>query len=395
MIHCSLLLGAPQSADGSDNNVLIPSKVFEQSVYSCACTDQASIQRLNITMNQQTTYHTTYSDLQISRQSTNTPILWAIESTAMKVNQDNPYWGPVSDDFANDAHLYTQKSEALILPVGNSDFPFTSNGIATFDLSDIQGSSLPGLIFTLMENLWLTQSESTIREFDFTGKNDYGVLTLWQEVSKTVDTAPQIVKSIWTNLMANNAMGTGNFSNTDVSPHGIGVIYDIPYAIPALITLIYWISFICFGLFLLLRRQVNLNQMRNAINQRAIGRVVVNMVNPSADSLGRTKEWVSFERKGKIGLVFNPSAEGEDTSRINYDPRDQLLFKALNSIPQPIPLPTPSRSQLRARPSSAFKFVPLKESDDSVLEYFKPHDENSKSINLMNCNYFIIYLIIV
>jgi hypothetical protein len=375
MIRCSLVLGTPHSADGSDINILMANKVLEQPVYSCASTVQASIQRLDITMDTQTTGKTPYSQLQISRQSTNTSILWAIESTAMTVMADNPYWGPVEDDFANDAHLYTQQSNSLILPVGKSDFPTTSAGIVSFDQSDLQGSSLPGLIFTLMENLWLTQSEATISRFDFTGKNDCGVLALWQELSKKADTAPQIVKYVWTNLMANNAVGIGNFTQENVSPYGIGVSYSIPYAIPAFITLTYWIAFICISIFLLLSHKVTLTQVRNAINHTAIGRVVVNMINPSADSLARTKQWATFEGKGKIGLVLHQSPDGEDTARFDYDPRDELLCKTLNSIPKAVALPSPFRSHLRTRKPSSFKFVPLRDTDDHDLAYFKPHDD--------------------
>ncbi|KAI9290086.1 hypothetical protein BC943DRAFT_355912 [Umbelopsis sp. AD052] len=375
MVRCSLLLGAPHSVDGSDMSILTANKVLEQPVYSCASTVQASIQRLDITMDTQTTSKTPYEQLQISRQSTKTPILWAIELTDMTVQADNPYWGPIEAGLVNDAYLYTQQSEYLLLPVGKSDFPSISAGNVSFDQPDLQGSSLPALIFTLMENLWLTQSETTVSRFDFTGKNDYGVLALWQELSKSADTAPQIVKYIWTNLMANNAVGTGNFTQANVSPYGIGVNYKIPYAIPAVITLIYWATFICTSIYLLLRRKVTLNQVRNAINHTAIGRVVVNMINPSADSLARTKQWAAFEGKGMIGVVLRQSLEGEDTARFDYDPKDELLCKPLNSIQKAVPLPSPSRSQLRARNTSSFKFVPLRDTDDHDLAYFKPHDD--------------------
>ncbi|KAI8584774.1 hypothetical protein K450DRAFT_217977 [Umbelopsis ramanniana AG] len=375
MVRCSLILGAPHSADGSDINILTVDKVLEQPVYSCASTVQASIQQLDITMDKQKTGKTPYAQLQISRQSTNTSILWAIESTDMTVQADNPYWGPVEASFVNDAHLYTQQSEYLILPVGKSDFPSISAGVVSLDQPDLQGSSLPALIFTLMENLWLTQSETTVSTFDFTGKNDCGVLALWQQLSKSADTAPQIVKYIWTNLMANNAVGTGNFTQANVSPYGIGVNYSIPYAIPAFITLIYWTTFICVSIYLLLRHKVTLSEVRNAINHTAIGRVVVNMINPSADSLAQTKQWAAFEGKGMIGVVLRQSPEGEDTARFDYDPRDELLCKPLNSIPKAVPLPSPSRSQLRARNTSSFKFVPLRDTDDHDLAYYKPHDD--------------------
>jgi hypothetical protein len=375
MVHCSLMLGAPHSADGSDINILTTNKMLEQPVYSCASTVQASIQQLDITMDNQMTSRSPYSQLQISRQSNNNPILWAVESMAMPVRKGNPYWGPVNDEYANGAYLYTQQSETLILPVGKSDFPILSDGVVTIDQSDLQGSSLPGLIFMLMENLWLTQSRPIVSKFDFTGKNDCGVLAMWQELSKTADTAPQIVKYVWTNLMANNAMGVGNFTEANVAPYGIGVTYAIPYALPAFLTLIYWTAFICFSVFLLLRRKVTLKQVRNAINHTATGRVVVNMINPTADSLAPTKQWEKLDGRGSIGVVLRQSIEGEDSARFDYDPRDELLYRALNSIAKAVPLPSPPPSQLRARNPSTHKFVPLRDTDDHDLAYYKPHDD--------------------
>ncbi|KAH8553474.1 hypothetical protein BGW37DRAFT_485867 [Umbelopsis sp. PMI_123] len=361
MIHCSLLLGTPYSTSGSNNIVLQTNETFEQPVYSCASTVQASIQRLNITMNQQITNTTSYSGLQISRQSTNTSILWGIESTGMNVSSGNAYWGPVSNSYADDPGLYTQQSETLLLPVGRADFPFSLAGFVTVDPVDTQGSSLPGQIFTLMENLWSLSSSSAINAFDFTGKNDYGMLTLWQELSKTADTAPQIVQYIWTNLMANNALGVGDFTTANVSPKGTGVSYDFRYAIPAFITLAFWLVFICFALILLFKRQVTLNEVRNAINQTSIGRAVVNMINPTSRSLEKTKKWAEVEGNSTIGLVMGHTTEGDMTAKFDYEPKDISFNKILASIPRATS--SESSPRLRARKPSTAQFTPLEDSD--------------------------------
>ena len=364
------MLGTSRSVDGSNNNILLMNKVFEQPVYSCASTVQASIQRLNLTMNQPTAGTNPYSGLQISRQSTNTSILWGIESTGMNVSSANAYWGPVSDSYENDAHLYTQRSEALLLPAGRSDIPSFMFGQVLLDPIDTQASSLPGLMFTLMENLWMTRLDSTMNKFDFTGKGDYGVQTLWQELSQTVETAPQIVKYVWINLMASNAMGIGNFSIAEVSPEGTGVAYDIRYAIPAFITLAFWLCFICFSLVLLIRRQVTLNEVRNAINQTTVGRAVVNMINPSSHSLAKTKEWAKVDGKSNIGLALSRTVEGEGTAKFDYDPKDMPWVKILDSLPRSPR--SEGLSQIRARKPSSSAFSPLHESEFALPESLKP-----------------------
>ncbi|KAI8584775.1 hypothetical protein K450DRAFT_217979 [Umbelopsis ramanniana AG] len=374
MVHCSLLLGTPRSVDGSSNSILLENKVFEQPVYSCASTVQASIQQLNVTMNQQTAGTSPYSGLQVSRQSTNTSILWGIESTAMNVSSTNAYWGPVSDDYENDTHLFTQRSEAFLLPAGKSDFPIMMFGSATIDPVDTQGSSIPGLMFTLMENLWMTRLSSTMNKFDFSGKGDYGVQTLWQELSQTVDTAPQIVKYVWTNLMASNTIGIGNFTMAEVSSKGTSVTYDIRYAIPAVITLAFWLFFICFSLILLFRRQVTLSEVRNAINQTAIGRAVVNMINPSSHSLAKTEEWVKVDGKSNIGLVLGRTVENENTAKFDYDPEDTSLIKILDSIPHSTLSKGPSHIRVRKPSSSAFS--PLNDTDIALPENLKPTYKN-------------------
>lgn len=370
MVHCSLMLGTSRSLDGSNDNILLPNKVFEQPVYSCASTVQASIQRLNLTMTQPTAGTNPYSGLRISRQSTNASILWGIESTGMNVSSANAYWGPISDYYENDAHLYTQRSEALILPAGKSDIPSFTFGVLSLDVLDTQASSLPGMIFTLMEYLWMTGSESMMNKFDFTGKGDYGVQTLWQELSQTVETAPLIVKYVWTNLMASNAIGIGNFSMAEVSPEGTGVTYDIRYAIPAFIALAFWLCFVCFSLVLLIRRQVTLNEVRNAINQTTIGRTVINMINPSSHSLVKTKEFAKLDGKSNIGLALNHTVEGESTAKFDYDPKDVPWVKILDSLPRS---PRPEGlSQIRARKPSSSDFSPLHDSEFTLPESLKP-----------------------
>ncbi|CAO3690083.1 unnamed protein product [Umbelopsis ramanniana] len=370
MVHCSLILGTSRSVDGSNNDILLMNKVFEQPVYSCASTVQASIQRLNLNMSQPTAGTNPYSGLHISRQSTNTSILWGIESTGMNVSSANAYWGPISDNYENDAHLYTQRSEALLLPAGKSDIPFHIFGEVSLDPSDTQASSLPGLMFTLMENLWMTKLDSTLNKFDFTGKGDYGVQTLWQELSQTVETAPQTVKYVWTNLMASNAIGIGNFSMAEVSPEATGVTYDIRYAIPAFVTLAFWLCFICFSLVLLIRRQVTLNEVRNAINQTTIGRAVVNMINLSSHSLAKTTEWAKVDGKSNIGLTLSRTVEDEGTAKFDYDPKDMPWVNILDSLPRSPR--SEGLSQMRARKPSSSAFSPLHDSEFTLPESLKP-----------------------
>jgi hypothetical protein len=186
----------------------------------------------------------------------------------------------------------------------------------------------------------------------------------------TVETAPQIVKYVWTNLMASNAIGIGNFSMAEVSPAGTGVTYDIRYAIPAFITLAFWLCFICFSLVLLIRRQVTLNEIRNAINQTTIGRAVVNMINPSSHSLVKTKEWAEVDGKSNIGLALSRTVEGEGTAKFDYDPKDMPLAQILDSLPRSPP--SEGLSQIRARKPSSSTFSPLNDSEFALPESLKP-----------------------
>lgn len=356
MVHCFLMMGTPHSVDGSSNNILLPNKTFEQPVYSCASTVRASIQQVNITMNQQVTATSGYSGLQISRQSTNTTVNWGIELTGLNVSDANAYWGPITSDYLQDAKLYTQQSEEFLLPAGKSNYVFSFFGIMDMSPSDTQGSAIPGLVFTLMENLWLTQTDTTMQKFDFTGTTDYNLLQQWQNLSSSADTASQIVKYIWSDLMANNALGVGAITTATVTPKGSSVSYDVRYAIPAFITLAFWTPFFLFSIYLLCRARVTLHELRNAINQTAVGRAVVNMINPTSDSLAPTKEWSKSEGKTKIGIVIGRSTAGSATAKFNYDPLDQSLHQALK------PIKTTRTSQLRARKPS--NFVPLEECDD-------------------------------
>ncbi|GAB5588774.1 hypothetical protein Unana1_03674 [Umbelopsis nana] len=360
MIHCSLLFGPPHKSDGSNSNILLPNQTMEQSVYSCASTVRATIQRVNITMTQQVTQNSGYAGLQISRQPTNATMIWAIEATGQNVSNVNAYWGPVTSDYLNDAKLYTEQSEAFYLPAGRSDYAFSFFGIVNFDPDDVQGCAIPGRMFTLMENLWLTGLGAMEQKFDFSGANDYNMFQMWQKLSTSASTASQIIKYVWSDLMANNAVGVGAITTAMVSPKGTSVGYDIRYAIPAFITLAFWAPFVCFSIFLLSRKRVTLHELRNSINQTSVGRAVTNMINPTSDSLARTKDWVKADGKAKIGLVVGQSNTGSATCKFDHNPVDQPLHQVLKSFGPTQP------SQMRSRKASSF--IPLEESNDNKYD---------------------------
>jgi hypothetical protein len=116
-VHCGMVLGPPRRTDGGDPRVPGDNSTWTQSLHACASVTRASIQKVDFSFNGTLDLNA----LRISRQTTNTSVLWAVENTVLNISDIDLFWGRVADSYEDDPSLTTIRSQFFYLPAGASD----------------------------------------------------------------------------------------------------------------------------------------------------------------------------------------------------------------------------------------------------------------------------------
>ncbi|KAG0634520.1 hypothetical protein HOY80DRAFT_1098245 [Tuber brumale] len=315
-VRCTTIFGTAKRADGGDpgrmhdirSNWTIP-------IYTCATAIKASVKVVTFTMNGTHRLENLRVGKIVPKNYSGISVkpVWAVEKTGMMIRDIEPFWGIVDPKYKNDPHLWTIQGEHLWLPSGGSGF---------YGLSP---SSSPAL---------LTVPSSALGELDtlrdYSGERNPSLLTKWRKLSAAESSAALILNLIWTDVVANNLVGTKGVPSAYGAPegdekHSTGMLsvktyseritYDFLFAIPAFVILAMWVASLVIAFQMLILSRVSLAVVRELINQTGTGRYVTNFLYPEtcAESAS-TKDWVSVAGNKKIGLVSfsrDNSDEGE------------------------------------------------------------------------------------
>jgi hypothetical protein len=255
-VHCSLMLGPPYRVDGGDPRLPGDNTTWTQTLHVCAATTRARMQRVEFSFNG----NLTLDNLRISRQDTNTSVLWAIEKTNLTIGNVDIFWGRVADSYEDSPSLSTTRSEIFYLPAiivdGHpSTLPASLWGRTFNDLSDYIPDG----------------------PVDYSGSTNYALLAKWQSLIEAdpENNPSQILNMIWTDIAANNLVGTDTATTLMVAPYVPSITYDSRYGIPALLLMFIWLPLFLIATFILLRGRLRLSHLRHLLNQTSMGRVVV------------------------------------------------------------------------------------------------------------------------
>lgn len=207
-------------------------------------------------------------NLQLSRGKSVENVLWATEKTNISIGGIDLLWGRVDDQYENDPSLLTIRADGFFLPAGTSS---------------IWGSFPPGFPAAAHACAWgqLYETGRTSGENDFvvdySGKSDYAIKSRLQSLAAQDAAAgnARIRNLIWTDMMANNLIGTQTNDTLWVADHSRTIEYDFKYAIPGLILLLIWLPSFLGSIFLLITRSLTFKHMKSVLNHTSIGRVVV------------------------------------------------------------------------------------------------------------------------
>jgi hypothetical protein len=261
-VSCGVFLGPPLRIDGGDPRVFNRGSKWSQGVQACSSATRASVQTTTFSTN-------TTSDIQdlvITRAPTDIDVLWATEKTDLTLTDVDLFWGRVDDQYENDPSLWTIRADKFYLPAGSSSiwnaFPAGSPAAAhahiwgqIYDPADTSGAFVT----------------------DYSGKSDYSIKAKMQSLvaqNPTIGNA-QIRNLVWTDMMANNVIGSGGNDTVWAADNVKTIQYNFKYAIPGLLLLLIWLPSFLGGLYLLLTRAMTFGRMRTVLNHTSVGRVVV------------------------------------------------------------------------------------------------------------------------
>ncbi|KAJ6585513.1 hypothetical protein B0H19DRAFT_1227913 [Mycena capillaripes] len=254
-VRCYIMLAPPQRSDNGDPRRPADNSTWTQHMFSCAGVTRARMQRLQFSFNGTMDL----SALSISRSNIDTPVLWATERTNLNIT------GRVADSLEEDPSLWTTRSDVFYILAGGVDT--WANTLSP------QPSALPALTWSAIQ-----QIGQDIGGFaDYGGVSNFALLNKFQTLlSADPQQGPSLIQSlVWTDLMANNALGTASSSSILVRPNVPAISYDLRFAVPTLLLFLLWVPLFGGAAFVLIAGLLKFSYVRHLLNNTGAGRIAL------------------------------------------------------------------------------------------------------------------------
>ncbi|KAE8369803.1 hypothetical protein BDV27DRAFT_152685 [Aspergillus caelatus] len=336
-IDCGLIQTAPRRLDGADPRIYEAGSEWEQDIYMCTSAVQASIRTVEFALNGSSTL----DDLIVSSvkdkvyDTHDAQPLWAIEITGQPASVTAPLWGPISEQYTASKNLITIKSERLLLPPAYPDSASVVNAkdsmAASYAPLAAQHVALGESFLGQITSRWTTDLPIA----DYTGKSNFALSRRWQQLSAGGEQgAATILKLIFTDILATATIGsqtpiglsgsdTGRLGGTvpsgdkkvRIEPFQRKIEYNLPYAVPAFITLALWVVVLVAFLVALFVSRFSFSKLRQQLNLSSVGRLYTNLVHPDECQVdAKTETWIEQVGGLKFRLDRKDESNAEDPS---------------------------------------------------------------------------------
>ena len=291
-ITTGLVLGAGAEVDANGEPITPAPKVqniapmthWSQPLFSCASGIKASVKTVDFRMEGDALVSNLKVENVVPRTYTASDIpLWGVEKPGFMIQDFDAYWGLVSSRYASVAGLQTFKSERLYLPATSQSVSIISGGWGLPARDSNAGGNLPT---QAMAAVWAGSSDGIASGVpDYSGQTQFAMFQKWAKLSSDAISAGKILDLMWTDLMANGAVGakgllssSGSSSATSASQDAVvydqGVQYDWVYAIPGFFLLLLYLILLLVALVLLCTRKISIGLMRYMLNHTSAGRAI-------------------------------------------------------------------------------------------------------------------------
>ncbi|KAG0637145.1 hypothetical protein HOY80DRAFT_908241, partial [Tuber brumale] len=306
-IKCSTIFGTAKRTDGGDTGRMHDlGSNWSMPIYTCATAIKASVKVVTLTMNGTDILGNLRVDKVLPKNYSSKlemPV-WAIEHLGPNMNNVHPFWGIVDQKYRDDPYLWTIQREHLWLPS-----VYRMGALERMQQGDsLSLLTVPGRALRSMGS-----------DYDYSGVTNFDLLSKWRKLSGTQNSAALIPNLIWTDIVANNLVGTKSVPSSSgvaegdeqpsagmlrVDTYGKRITYDLVFAIPALTILVMWVAMLFLALLMLFTSRVSLAVVQELINHTSTGRSVTNFLYPeTCEQSTSTKIWVRGAGKKKIGIV--------------------------------------------------------------------------------------------
>jgi hypothetical protein len=292
-VTTGLMLGAGTQVDATGNplhstgNVpnLAPLTHWTQPLFSCASAIKASVKTVSFRMEGDALVSNLEVEKAVPRAYGGTDLpIWAIEKSGLMISDFNPYWGLVSSQYADSPSLQTFRSDRFYLPAGEESVNSLGSGWGGTAEDSNAGGRLPN---QAMVSLWTSASDGTSTGGipDYSGKSSFSMFQKWESLCGDQSTVGNIISLMWTDLMANGAVGAKSVLSNGANPSATsadesaviydqGVRYNWLYAIPGFFLLLLYFLLLFIAVLLLCTRRISIGLLRYMLNQTSAGRAI-------------------------------------------------------------------------------------------------------------------------
>ncbi|EKM76735.1 hypothetical protein AGABI1DRAFT_115621, partial [Agaricus bisporus var. burnettii JB137-S8] len=260
-VKCGIFLGPPLRTDGGDPRTFDRGSKWTQGIHACSSATRASVQTVTFSSNSSTEVQ----GLQINRDTSGLNVLWATEKTDLNIKDVDLFWGRVDDRYENDPSLWTTRSNRFYLPAGSAS------------IFSVLAAGMPEAAHAhAWSSIYVTGFGDDPLQ-DYSGESDYAIRSKLQNLvtSDPVLGNAHIRNLVFTDIMANNLIGTMTNDTLLVADHLKTISYDFKYAIPGFLLVAIWTPSIFLALLFFLTRTVTFTRMKQVFNHTSVGRVVV------------------------------------------------------------------------------------------------------------------------
>lgn len=224
--------------------------------------------------------------------------LWGMESAGWNISDQQPVWGIVPESQKKNPAIVTVQKDKFYIPAGSASL-----------FGEILGSlALPSVGITAARKMFdeLTGRSSSLQDTGrYTGSTNYETYRRWVESTKSADQAWKMMHVIWADIMGNYVLGTNSIPEDDQLPVIIWerrILYDLKYAIPAIIFLAIFVVTLITLQVLIVTKKTSIHNVRQLLNMTGTGRAITMTQSPGAfPPNASTKEWL--ESAGKEIII--------------------------------------------------------------------------------------------
>ncbi|KAM7207813.1 hypothetical protein V8F20_001855 [Naviculisporaceae sp. PSN 640] len=255
-VGCGLLRGAPKRTDPGTALLLEAGSKWSSPLYTCASSLQASIKTVRFhsnktgspfPLNVESITPKTYPDPDAAP-------LWGLEEWGYRLDNFSPLWGLVSPEYASRPNLTTVRQPAFHLIGTPNHTPARVLSAGAFE-DNLAGASFAQNAMNTVYQLLAVPNAGGNWPIDLRGAASISIFRRWQNMSQDATTAGKIIDLMWTDVASSAVVGArgvlGAHLNTNptaqqqqqieilVQPISNRITYDVRYAIPASILLVW------------------------------------------------------------------------------------------------------------------------------------------------------------